>query len=295
MQWCSALRSTARARRERRAEPTPAWLRGLREVQVSKRSEGVISRNRKSLSSSCKAFGRRHDFKSRHLSHFQDSLLAWAVGRTTRRPLTPPELPNSSLTAAAPPTRWAWRRPRAPARGRSSSQSPRAGPPAVPGRSAGSCPRAGSPGCCGSCRSAGCWSARCWPAGHTPRPGSPTAGRPGLLHQGQTRRRRRFFFVKSRVFYPNNILRRHVSVSRFEVNEENEMSSSPASPDLRQSEIFSAQQILRNDGAVHDHSNEMYFESVEIWHTAGDRSLPQGHPDVCITGTFKWTFDSDNT
>lgn len=60
-----------------------------------------------------------------------------------------------SLTAAALPRKWAWRRPLFLARGHSSSGSPRGGPPSAPGRSAGSCPPAGNPGCCGSGRSAG--------------------------------------------------------------------------------------------------------------------------------------------
>lgn len=84
------------------------------------------------------------------------------------------------LTVAVLPMKLAWRRPPAPATGRSSFGSPRVGPRAAPERSAGSYPRAGSPGCCGSCRSGGYWSARCWRAERIPQPGSPRDGHPGL-------------------------------------------------------------------------------------------------------------------
>lgn len=60
-----------------------------------------------------------------------------------------------SLTAAAPPKKWAWRRPPFLTRGHSSSGSPQGGPPAGPGHSVGSCPQAGSPGCCGPGHTAG--------------------------------------------------------------------------------------------------------------------------------------------
>lgn len=64
-------------------------------------------------------------------------------------------LPPRSLTEAALPRKWAWRRPPFLTRGHSSSGSPQGDPPAGPGHFAGSYPQAESRGCCGPGHSAG--------------------------------------------------------------------------------------------------------------------------------------------
>lgn len=78
----------------------------------------------------------------------------WGTSRSPLLSFTVSPLPRS-LTAAAPPRKWAWRRPPFLTRGRSSSGSPQGGPPAGPGHSAGSCPQVGSPGCYGLGHTAG--------------------------------------------------------------------------------------------------------------------------------------------